>query len=235
MLENFKEVVVESPVDVIIRQINQLLSTGQLKAGDRLPSERKLSEKLGVGRTYVRDAIKKLEFYGILKTVPQSGTIVASLSSNGLDRLMGEILKLDTTSFFSLVETRVIIETNAVKLAAQRRTDDDIAELEMRLNAFTEKAMNKVSAVEEDFMFHMKIAETSKNPVLKSLLMILIPDILADYTKYDVCRNTSNKTMAEHQLIFEHIKSGNVDSASVIMQEHLRNVMEYARNHSATK
>jgi GntR family transcriptional repressor for pyruvate dehydrogenase complex len=70
-LKNFKEIEIETPADKIIRQIRDLISSGQFKAGDRLPSERQMSEKFGVGRTYVRDAIRKLEFYGILKTLPK--------------------------------------------------------------------------------------------------------------------------------------------------------------------
>ena len=73
MLDNFNKIKIESPVEIIIRQIRNLISSGQLKSGDRLPPERKLAEKLGVGRSHIRDAIRKLEFYGILKTLPQSG------------------------------------------------------------------------------------------------------------------------------------------------------------------
>ena len=62
VLKNLKEVVAEKPVEVIIKQIKDLLVTGQLKPGDKLPPERKLSETFGVGRTHVRDAIRKLEF-----------------------------------------------------------------------------------------------------------------------------------------------------------------------------
>ena len=76
-LENFKEVQIEKPSDLIIKQLRHLITSGQLKPGDKLPSERQLSEKMGIGRTYVRDAIKKLEYYGVLKTLPQSGTVVS--------------------------------------------------------------------------------------------------------------------------------------------------------------
>ncbi|RME34565.1 MAG: FadR family transcriptional regulator, partial [Deltaproteobacteria bacterium] len=69
LLDNFREIEIESPVDKIIRQIRDLISGGHLKPGDRLPPERQLAEKLGVGRTHVREAIRKLEFYGILKTL----------------------------------------------------------------------------------------------------------------------------------------------------------------------
>ena len=63
MLDRFSEIKVESPVDKIIRQIRTLITNGELSPGDKLPPERKLSEKFGVGRSVVRDAIRKLEFY----------------------------------------------------------------------------------------------------------------------------------------------------------------------------
>ena len=76
LLNNFTEIVIEKPVDKIINQIKQLISSGQLKPGDKLPSERMLSERFGIGRTNVRDAIRKLEFYGILKTLPLCGSVL---------------------------------------------------------------------------------------------------------------------------------------------------------------
>ncbi|MEL6654200.1 MAG: GntR family transcriptional regulator, partial [Bacteroidota bacterium] len=84
MLNNFTEIKIESPIEKIIRQIRGLITSGQLNPGDKLPSERKLAEKLGVGRSHVREAIQKLEFYGILKTMPQNGTMVAGIGITAL-------------------------------------------------------------------------------------------------------------------------------------------------------
>ena len=124
LLANFKEIKIESPVDKIIKQIRGQITSGQLKPGDRLPPERKLAEKLGVGRSNVRDAIKKLEFYGILKTLPQSGTIVAGMGIAALEGLISDVLRMEDSDFASLVETRVLLETNSARFAALRRTDD---------------------------------------------------------------------------------------------------------------
>ena len=112
VLQSLKEVAIEKPVDVIIRQIKELVISGQLKPGDKLPPERKLSEQLAVGRTHVREALRKLEFYGILKTRPQSGTYVASIGVAALESLIADVLKIDSPSFVSLVETRVLLETS---------------------------------------------------------------------------------------------------------------------------
>src|SRR4051812_35109495 len=152
VLKNFKEVVAEKPVEVIIRQVKDLLITGQLKPGDKLPPERKLSEKFGVGRTHVRDAIRRLEFYGILKTRPQSGTFVAAIGISALESMISDILKIDSYSFLSLVETRVMLEMSSIRLACEKHTAEDIWQLEASLDSYLEKALKGIKAVDEDFM-----------------------------------------------------------------------------------
>jgi len=229
ILDSFQEVVVETPVDVVIKQIKYLLSTGQIKPGDRLPSERKLAEKFGVGRTHVRDAIKKLEFYGILKTMPQSGSIVAGLEISALEGLITDVLKLDNYDFYSLVETRMILESNAVQLCAMRRTEKDLREIEESLNRYCEKAEADESALEEDLIFHRKIAEGSGNQVIKSLMLTITPDILTNYTRYNVCKTNPSKSVEEHRQLFDCIKRKDAETAVKIMEEHLSGVMEFAK------
>jgi GntR family transcriptional repressor for pyruvate dehydrogenase complex len=229
VLDGLKEVVVEKPVDVIIKQIKELLISGQLKPGDKLPPERKLSEKFGVGRTHVREAIQKLEFYGILKTKPQSGTYVAGIGISALEGLISDILRIDAYSFMSLVETRVLLETSAVALAAERRTEEDIEKLELSLNNYLAKAKQGIKAVDEDLMFHLTIAEVSKNQVLKSLLLIIIPDIISNYSVFKVCDTITDKALNEHSLLFQQIKEGDVEGAQATMKEHLQGVMDFAK------
>jgi len=232
MLENFSEIKVETSVDKIIRQIRSLITSGQLNSGDKLPPERKLAEKLGVSRTHVRDAIRKLEFYGILRTLPQSGTVVAGMGITALEGLITDVLKLEKTEFSSLVETRVILETNGAKLAAERRTPEDIIEIEKALKAYEAKVRLNESAVEEDLMFHLKIAEASKNAVLKSLMLIITPDIVNSFIQYKVCEDNEidNKVLQEHEEILEHIVNGNGHAASKAMGRHLRDVLEFGKS-----
>ena len=231
MLENFSEIRVESPVDKIIRQIRSLITTGQLASGDRLPPERKLAEKLGVSRTHVRDAIRKLEFYGILKTLPQSGTVVAGIGITALEGLITDVLKLEKSDFTSLVETRVVLETSAAKLAAERRTKEDIVEIGKALTAYEEKIRMNNNAVEEDLMFHLKIAEASKNVVLKSLMLIITPDIVNNFIQYKVCDDqTEFKALEEHQTILQHIINQDGDAASKAMRNHLKDVIDFSQS-----
>ena len=229
MLNNFREIAVETPVDKIIKQIRALISGGHIKPGDRLPSERKLAERLGVGRTYVRDAIAKLEFYGILKTMPQSGTVVAGIGISALEGLITDVLQLENDDFASLVETRVLLEIQAARLAAERRTVDDIVTIQKALDAYGEKVQQGHPAVEEDLLFHLKIAEASKNNVLKSLMMVITPDIVHSFTQLDICKDGRfYRAMEEHKIILQHILDKNPDLAAKAMKEHLNDVMEYS-------
>lgn len=229
MLENFSEIKVESSVDKIIRQIRELITSGQISAGDKLPPERKLAAKLGVSRTHVRDAIKKLEFYGILKTLPQSGTVVAGMGITALEGLITDVLKLEKSDFASLVETRVLLECHCAKLAAKRRTEEDILEIRKALISYEEKTRIGHEAVEEDLMFHLKIAEASKNSVLKSLMLIITPDIVASFIQHKICdESANNKVFSEHEAILNHIIDGNGEAASLAMRKHLQDVLDYS-------
>ncbi len=231
MLENFSEIRVESPVDKIIRQIRELITSGQLSPGDKLPPERKLSEVFGVGRTNVRDAIKKLEFYGILKTMPQSGTVVAGLGITALEGLITDVLKLEKSDFASLVETRVILETQSAKLAAERRTPEDIIAIQSALEAYEKKVRNGESAVEEDLLFHLKIAEASKNSVLNSLMLIITPDIVNSFVELKVCTDARFiKASEEHRAILQHIVNQDGKAAGRAMLNHLKDVVEFSQS-----
>ncbi len=232
VLSNFQEIRIESPVDKIIRQIRELITSGQLKPGDKLPPERKLAEKLGVGRSNVRDAIKKLEFYGILRTLPQSGTIVAGMGISALEGLISDVLKIENSDFISLVETRVLMETESAKLAAMRRTDQDIEDIKEALEAYERKVKQNEQAVEEDLMFHLKIAEASKNMVLKTLMLIITPDIINNFIQLDICKDgrTRLDALNEHNIILDHIIAQKPEEAAEAMRLHLKDVFDYSQS-----
>jgi len=230
MLKNFQEIAVETPVDKIMGQIRNLISSGQLNPGDRLPSERKLAEKLGVGRTHVRDAIAKLEFYGILKTMPQSGTVVEGIGITALEGLITDVLKLEESEFVDLVETRTLLETQAARMAAQRRTTDDIINMKNALDAYEAKVKNGLPAVEEDLLFHLTIAEAGGNAVLKSLMLIITPDIVKSFQKLDVCKDGRfYRSLEEHKEILEYIVNQKPELAAKAMEEHLQDVIDYSK------
>jgi len=230
MLQNFETIAIEDPVDVIVEQIRVLIISGQIQPGDRLPPERKLSEKLGVGRSYLRAAIKKLEFYGIVKTLPQSGTTVTGIGLQAFEGVITDVLKFERNEFIALVETRVVLETTAARNAAVRRTDEDIVAMQVALEKFEEKIQANGEAVEEDLAFHLSIAEAGKNNVLKSLMHIITPDIVSSFKKLNVCKDDrDHRIVEEHRDLLKHIIEGNGNEAARIMQQHLDEVVEFSK------
>ena len=230
VLQNFQEIKIESPVDKIIRQIRELITSGQLKPGNRLPPERKLAERLGVSRSHVREALRKLEFYGILKTQPQSGTVVAGIGITALEGLITDVLKMEDVDFKALVETRVLLEMESVRLAAQRRTEEDLQNIRAALSAHEAQVEDGEQGVEEDLLFHLKIAEASKNSVLKSLMIIIIPDTIKQLKHLEICKNGRYyKSLEEHKLIFQYIIEQDADRAAEAMRVHLSDVIDYSQ------
>ncbi len=233
MLDRFSEIKVEAPVDKIIRQIRTLITSGELKPGDKLPPERKLSDKFGIGRSVVRDAIRKLEFYGIVKTQPQSGTIIEGMGIVALEGLITDVLNIEESDFASLVETRLLLEIESAGKAAERRTVDDLVVLESTLKAYEEKVAQGSLAVEEDLLFHIKIAEASGNSVLKSLMLIITPDIVKSFTKLNVCNDDRTQaTLDEHREILNQIIDQNPEGAQRAMRKHLMDIFEFSKGSS---
>jgi len=200
VLENLNKIKLENPVDLIISQIRDLILSGAIKPEEKLPPERKLAEHLGVSRSQVREAINKLQFYGIVKVLPQSGTVVNGLGIVALEGLITDILKIEKVDFKSLVDTRVLLEKETARLAADNRTEDDLVQLTNALSNYESKIEDGQVAVEEDLLFHIKIAEASKNSVLKSLMMIITPDIVKNFKNLKVCNEGTNKKKAQTPL-----------------------------------
>lgn len=223
LINSFQEIKFKKPTDIIIEQIRSLISSNILKPGDRLPSERTLSERFGVGRGYVREAIKKLEFYGILKTMPQSSTIVASMGVKALEGLITSILDLQKDDIIALLETREILEINATRLAAERASDSDIEELIEAHRDFEKIVKMQKPGIDEDHFFHLKIAECSKNSLLRSLISLITPDIIASSREADTCADGRfHFALKEHAAILKGIQKRDPEAAAKAMEAHMK-------------
>lgn len=230
MAETFvglKESSLDSPTDKVISKVKELINSGILKPGDKLPAERKLALEFGFGRTQVREALHKLEFYGIIKTLPQSGSVVNGLDINTLDGLISDVLNLQNYDFFSLVETREVLEMNAIRLCAERWNEKDMKNLEKAHQNYV-RFFDTPDRMSNDFAFHRAIAEASHNPVLKAMLMIVIPDILTIYQRDRICA-PNTEVINEHEKMLTAIKNKNGEGAARLMSEHLKGVLDFAR------
>lgn len=212
----------------IISQIRDLINLKNLEPGDKLPAERTMSEKFGVSRNVIREAIQKLEFYGLLESIPQSGTFVSDIGTIALNGMIDDILRLSSPNFKSLVETRILLELKTVRLAATRRTEEDLVNLEKAHNAYIEKTLKGEDSVQEDLLFHLAIAEAGKNSTINTLMLMITPKIIKSFETYEVCDDdTSLSVIEEHTAIFEAIKKQDPQLAKQKMKNHFKKLYDY--------
>ncbi|MFI0430210.1 FadR/GntR family transcriptional regulator [Mariniflexile sp. HMF6888] len=217
--------------NTIISKIKELINYKNLEPGDKLPSERMLSEKFEVSRSNVRDAIQKLEFYGLLKSIPQSGTFVANIGVVAMNGMIEDILRLESPDFKSLVETRILLELKTVRLAALRRTDEDLKNIKNTLDAYEEKVLSGEDAVQEDLLFHLAIAKASGNSTLNTFMLTITPQIIMNFEKYHVCdKRLSVIGIQEHTEIYEAIKKQDPVLAKQKMKDHFSVLYQYCYN-----
>lgn len=212
----------------IISSIRELINFKNLEPGDKLPSERMLSDKFGVSRSNIREAIQKLEFYGILHSKPQSGTFVANIGVVAMNGMLEDILELEEPDFKSLVETRILLELKTVRLAANRRTEEDLVRLKTALEAYRDKTLKGEDAVQEDLLFHLAIAKASGNSTMNTLMLIITPEIITNFEKYHVCNeNQSFLGIQEHQDIYDAIRDQDPQLAKEKMKVHFKTLYQY--------
>jgi GntR family transcriptional repressor for pyruvate dehydrogenase complex len=212
----------------IIFKIRELINFKNLEPGDKLPSERMLSEKFGVSRSNVREAIQRLEFYGLLRSIPQSGTFVANIGVIAMNGMIDDILRLESPDFKSLVETRILLELKTVRLASLRRTDADLKQMTDALAAYSEKVLKGEDAVQEDLLFHLAIAKASGNTTLNTLMLMITPEIITNFEKHHVCdKRTAMSGIEEHSDILNAIKNQNPAEAKAKVKVHFKNLYEY--------
>lgn len=217
--------------NAIITKIRELINYKNLEPGDKLPSERMLADKFEVSRSSVRDAIQKLEYYGLLKSIPQSGTFVANIGVIAMNGMIDDILRLEDPDFKSLVETRILLELKTVKLAALRRTETDLQDIKDALTAYSKKVLNNQDAVQEDLLFHLAIARASKNSTMNTFMLTITPEIITNFAKYHVCdENQAFVGIQEHTDIYEAIKDKNPQLAREKMKTHFKALYQYCYN-----
>jgi len=217
--------------NLIISKIREHINNKNLEPGDKLPSERMLSEKLEVSRNNVREAIHKLEFYGLLRSIPQSGTFVANIGIIALNGMIDDILALEDPDFKTLVETRILLELKTVKLAAMRRTDQDLERLRNALEAYESKVLNGEDSVQEDLLFHLAIAKAAGNSTMETFMLQITPEIITNFEKHHVCdENQKFIAIDDHKEIYKTIENKDPQLAKQKMKDHFKVLYQYCYN-----
>lgn len=219
VLSFIHEVQVSKPSDLVVEQLLKLVTSGMLKPGDLLPPERELTKKFGISRNYVREGIKTLELYGVLRPIQGKGTVVTDSGIRGLQGMLKTVLKLSRSDVMSLVDTRILLETETARLAAVNRDDDDREALAACLEDLKREIQDN-GGLMADIRLHIKIADVSRNTVMASLVRLVTPDIVFYYR--DLRNDNSSATFDIHQKIVDSILKGDAKRASQFMTDHLK-------------
>jgi GntR family transcriptional regulator, transcriptional repressor for pyruvate dehydrogenase complex len=210
----------ESLTAEIARRLLDYLLSGKLKPGERIPSERKLSEALGVGRSVVREALKSLTVLGLIDVRPGDGTFLKRTDSELLPQVIEWGLLLGAKRITDLVEARHHLEVVLAGLAAERRTESDLEELQ-RFVARMERTNDPEECVAADVAFHLGIARSAGN---QSLLQVMrgIRGLLQVWIRRVMQSPDSvEPTRAEHGAVFEAISRRDPDGARSAMEAHM--------------
>ena len=208
----------------VINQIQDMILSGKLKKGDKLMSERELSEKMGVSRTSIREALRVLETMGIIEGRQGEGNFICNNIESSLIQPISMMFILNNGSYEEILELRNMIELEAVKLAAIRGTEEEFEELKMISQNLTNNDEN-CDKEDIDKKIHYKIACMSKNFLIKSLYKIslnLLEDFIVNsrqkivnyYNEEEILNN-------QHKKICDAIIAREPENAYKYMKEHL--------------
>lgn len=204
----------------IIKYIENLIISGRIKPGDSFPSERSLSEMLGVSRPPVREALHSLKALGIID-IKKGGAYLKDDVSLFSDHMRVKSL-LTNYPPQEVLEARVIIECETVSLACLRSCADDIA----AIRAFNAEAAKYIHTdvekfLESDFAFHVAIANASGNSILTEMLKTIRIMFFAINEFNVTSPGHLARSVAFHERIADAIEAGDSENAKKIMKEHV--------------
>lgn len=222
--EHLRKVEVRSPTELIVEQLRDLIVEGVLKPGQKLPSERVMAERFDVSRGIVREALRKLEFYGVVHTLPQSGTVLENLGATTLAFLLENLLDMQGKDYATLAEARQMIETHAAGLAATNATPEKIREIRQVHDRFADAAEAGQQALEENMLLHLRIAGAAGNAVIRSFVSQIEPEIMRLSIQVNAYRDDRMpEIVAEHEAIVRAIEERDPAAAMAAMTRHLEN------------
>ncbi|MBK5252773.1 MAG: FadR family transcriptional regulator [Peptostreptococcaceae bacterium] len=220
MIKDFQKIKKATISETIIEQIKKMVLDGQLTPGQKLPSERELTEILGVSRSSIREAMRSLSSIGLVDIRSGEGTFLNDNTNLLTDHFQLQCL-MKKYSILELVEARKMIEIEIIKLAIVRGNSNDIDYIIERYMETMENKNSPLEFIKADFNFHMAIAEASKNRYLAEMLAATRELLLEINT--DVIRKPGqiDKAIITHESIIDAIKSGDIYKAQVQMGSHI--------------
>lgn len=207
-------------VNEIVEQLVGFILNERLKPGDKLPTERELIERLSIGRSTLREAIKTLSAVGVLEVKRGSGTFVSDGNMSILVKPIAWGLLMSQDSIDHVIEARGVLEVTLAGWAAERATDTEIAEIGRILGKLEASQYDLEAYVESDLAFHVAIARAAHNPMFSQILT-LIQEVLRIWMKVTYLQSGgAADSMSVHRKIYEAIQARDAHTARQLMEAH---------------
>ena len=226
-----KQVRIPRVYTVVVEQIRDLIETGQLKPGDKLPTERSLAEQLGISRSSVREALSALEVLGVIQSRQGLGNYVASQAPGDLSEDKFEDL-IEAEGTLEIVETRQLFEPGVAALAARRRTQADLRALQDCITEMERLLREDLDSWEPDWGFHIALANACHNPVVSAIADLITQRVRGRLWRLMREQNYAGEParprqyLDRHRQIYEAVAQGNPRAAEDAVRRHLAEITE---------
>lgn len=209
----------------VLKQINNLVIEGKLHPGDRLMGERELAAELGVSRTTLREALRTMEFLGLVEIKPGGGTFIRDVQLNDVISPLALALAVEPTRIEELWETRITLEVECAGLAALRASEEDLQRISDALHDMHAQLGDLDAYAKADMRFHYRVAQASQNSMMNRLLQTFVVHILELIKKAGPLRFSHDVgglcTLQEHISIYEAIMCHDSEQSRTLMRKHL--------------
>lgn len=200
--------------------LEEQILAGSLPAGSKLPSERQLTERFGVSRPIVREALRMLAERSLVEIRPGRGTYVRGMRATDAAGVLDSLYRRSQATPRDLVEARTMLECTAAALAAERATAEDLNRIDAALARF-DRASTVVEQARYDLVFHLAIAQAAHNPVVETMF-----GSITSLTVDLMLRSLSDRVVTDasvpfHAEIAEAIRARDPNRAYQAMTEHL--------------
>lgn len=219
--EKFKPIDKTSLSEEISRQIMRLVSSGDLKPGQRLPSERELCTRFGVGRSSLREALRCLTIVGVLETRVGEGTFLALNGDKFIGTVLGWRVATEQKNIENLMNVRLALESETAANAAIHRTQETIDKLEEILGKMRASLSERLPFTAADAAFHLAIAKASENELIFDLLTLIRSQLEQGLLKVGAWPGGPETACTEHRRILDAIRNRDPESAKAAMRAHL--------------
>jgi len=234
-MTKFKPIDRKKASEQVAEQIRNSIFGGLLSPGQRLPSERDLAEQFDVTRTTLREALKKLESLKLIFIRHgDRATVLDYMRHGSLDilvDLLGRKDRINTGLIENVVEARVIIGAEVTRLAARRRTDDDLLDLEEALVALEHSRDDDEAFREAEFEFFHVLATTSHNVFFVLLLNSIRKLYLANPDTFHPLIGDPEETLENHRQVVEAIRRQEAEAAVGLVRSFLEEGMQRILEH----